>query len=165
MTGAQTSTPGAAQGDDGARARRRSRPGVITGVLAAAPSTAAATGSALLAACGSCLGAGSAVAVSAAVGATGGVAAGATTGAAATGGMPLWQLVLAAAVFVVLGGLQLRRALTAAKFRGGSEGRAGFVLRQMAPSLVTAGVAFAVVQFVVVPWLSAPPVPAGPTLP
>jgi hypothetical protein len=65
-------------------------------------------------------------------------------------------------VFVVLAGLQLRRALTVARSRGGSGGRAGFVLRGMAPSLLTAAVAFAVVQLVVVPWLSAPPVPAGP---
>jgi hypothetical protein len=161
VTGAQTTTVDAAQGDDGARPGRRWRPGVTTGVLVAAPSTAAATGSALLAACGSCLGAGSAVAVSAA----GGAAAGATTGAAASAGMPVWQLVFTAAVFAVLAGLQLRQALTAARFRGGSGGRAGFVLRQMAPSLLTAAVAFAAVQLVVVPWLSAPPAPAGPTLP
>lgn len=138
------------------RPGRRWRPGVTTGVLAAAPSTAAATGSALLAACGSCLGASSAVSVG---------AAGAAGGAAASGGMPLWQLVFAAAVFLVLAGLQLRRALTGASCRGGSGGRAGFVLRQLAPSVLMAAVAFAAVQFVVVPWLSAPPVPASPTLP
>ncbi len=165
MTGEQTTTVDARPGDDGARPGWRWRPGVTTGVLAAAPSTAAATGSALVAACASCLGTGSAVAVSAAASATGGAAAGATTGAAASGGMPLWQLVFAAAVFVVLAGLQLRRALTVARPRGGSGGRTGFVLRQMAPSLLTAAVAFAVVQLVVVPWLSAPPVSAGPTLP
>jgi hypothetical protein len=126
-------------------------------VLAAAPSTAAATGSALLAACGSCLGAGSAVAVSAAASATG--------GAAASGGMPLWQILFTAAVFAVLAGLQLRRALAAASSRTAPGGRAGFVLRQMAPSLLTSAVAFAAVQLLVVPWLSAPPVPAVPTLP
>jgi hypothetical protein len=164
VTGAQTSTRHTAQ-DDGARPGRRWRAGVTTGVLAAAPSTAAATGSALLAACGSCLGAGSAVAVSAAASATGGAAAGATTSAAASTGLPTWQLAFAAAVLAVLAGLQLRRALTAARVRGVSGGRAGFVLRQMAPSLLTAAVAFAAVQLLVVPWLSTPPVPAGPTLP
>ncbi len=91
--------------------------------------------------------------------------AGARPGVAASGGMPVWQLAFAATVFVVLAGLQLRRALTAARSRGGSGGRTRFVLRQMAPSLLTAAVAFAAVQLVVVPWLSAPPVPAGPTLP
>jgi hypothetical protein len=169
VTGEQTLTVDAAQGGDGARPGRRWRPGVTSGLLAAAPSTAAATGSALLAACGSCLGAGSAVALgtaaSTAASATGGAAAGATTGAAASGGMPLWQLVFAAAVFAALAGLQLRRALAAARSRGGSGGRAGFVLRQMAPSLLAAAVAFAAVQLIVVPWLSAPPAPAGPTLP
>lgn len=79
--------------------------------------------------------------------------------------MPLWQIVFAAAVFAVLIGLQLRRALRDGRVRGGSEGRAAYVLRQMAPSLLTAAVAFAAVQLVVVPWLSAPPVPVGPTLP
>jgi len=165
VTDTQTVMLDTALGDDASRSSRRWCPAVTTGVLAAAPSTAAATGSALLAACGSCLGAGSAVAVSAAASATGGDAAGATTGAAATGGMPLWQLVFAAAVFAVLAGLQLRRALRAVRYRGGSGGRAGFVLRQMAPSLLTAAVAFAAVQLVVVPWLAAPPAPVGPTLP
>jgi len=165
VTDAQSNTLDIALGDDAARPGHRWRPAVTTGVLAAAPSTAAATGSALLAACGSCLGAGSAVAISAAASATGGAAASATTGAAASGGMPFWQIVFAAAVFAVLMGVQLRRALRAVRSRGGSEGRVGFMLRQMAPSLLTAAVAFAVVQLMVVPWLSAPPVPASPTLP
>jgi ABC-type dipeptide/oligopeptide/nickel transport system permease component len=161
VTGEHITAFDAAHGEGGAGSARRWRPGVTTGVLAAAPSTAAATGSALLAACGSCLGAGSLVAVSAA----GGAAAGATTGAAASAGMPLWQLVFTAVVFAVLAALQLRRALAAARVRGGSGGRGGFVVRQMAPSLLTAAVAFAAVQLVIVPWLSAPPAPAGPTLP
>jgi hypothetical protein len=164
-TGSDEHTVAAEAAQDPARPGRRWRPGVTTGVLAAAPSTAAATGSALLAACGSCLGAGSAVAVSAAASATGGAAAGATTGVAASGGMPLWQIVFTAALIAVLAGLQLRRALVAARVRGGSRGRAGFVLRQMAPSLLTAAVAFAAVQLLVVPWLSAPPAPGVPTLP
>jgi hypothetical protein len=165
VTGEELAAFGGAAGEGVAQTGRRWRLGVTTGVLAAAPSTAAATGSALLAACGSCLGAGSAVAVSAAASATGGAAAGATTGAAASGGMPLWQILFTAAVFAVLAGLQLRRALAAAKVRTGSGGGARFVLRQMAPSLLTAAVAFAAVQLLVVPWLSAPPAPAVPTLP
>jgi hypothetical protein len=165
VTGEQVTNFDGAPGEDGAQTGRRWRPGVTTGVLAAAPSTAAATGSALLAACGSCLGAGSAVAVSAAASATGGAAAGATTGVAASGGMPLWQILFTAAVFAVLAGLQLRRALAAANSRTRPGSRARFVLRQMAPSLLTGAGAFAAVQLLVVPWLSAPPAPAVPTLP
>ncbi len=37
------------------------------------------------------------------------------------------------------------------------------LLRQLASSLLTAAVAFAAVQLVVIPWLSAPPAPAGRT--
>ena len=141
---------------------RRWRPGVTTGVVAAAPSAAAATGSALIAVCGSCLGLGAASATAVA---TGGAAAGATTGAAASAGLPVWQIAFAAAVFAVLVAVQLRTALAAAR-RGPLPGsRTAFVLRRIAPGLLAGAVAFAVVQLVVVPWLAAPPVPAGPTLP
>jgi hypothetical protein len=163
---AQSTTSPVADTMGTARSARRWRPGVAIGVVAATPSAAAATGSALLAACGSCLGLGSAAAaVSATAATTGGAAAGATS-AASGGGLPLWQLgFAAAAVFVVLAAVQLRRALAAARCRPVTGSRAAFVLRQMAPSLPAGAIAFAAVQLVVVPWLSAPPLPAAPTLP
>ena len=68
-------------------------------------------------------------------------------------------------MFAVLAAVQLRRALAAARCRPVPGSRAGFVLRQMAPSLLAGTVAFTLVQLVVVPWLAAPPAPAGPTLP
>ena len=159
----QSTAPAAADAADAALPARRWRPGVTTGVVAAAPSAAAATGSALLAACGSCVGLGSAAAVSATAATTGGAAAGAAA-ASSGGGLPLWQVGFAAAVFAVLAVVQLRRALAASRSRREPGGQAGFVLRQMAPSLLVGAVAFAVVQLVVVPWLGAPPVPASPTL-
>ena len=144
------------------RTSRRWRPGVTAGVVAAAPSAAAATGAALIAACGSCLSLGAAGATAAA---TGGAAAGATTGAAAGGGLPVWQMAFAVAVFAILAGVQSRRALAASRCRTEPGSRAAFVLRQMAPGLLVAAAAFAAVQLLVVPWLDAPAAPAGPTLP
>ena len=162
---AQSTTSSAGITADAVRPARRWRPGETTGVVAAAPSAAAATGSALLAACGSCLGLGSAAAVSATAAATGGAAAGATTGAVSGQDLPLWQVGFAVAVFAVLAAMQLRRALASSRSRRGSGGRTSFVLRQMSPSLLAGTVAFTLVQLVVVPWLAAPPAPAGPTLP
>lgn len=157
-------TSGSGTAADDVLSTRRWRQGVTTGVLAAAPSAAAATGSALIAACGSCLGLGSAAAFSASAAATGG-AAGATSAAAASSGLPGWQIGFAVAVFAFLLAVQLRRASVAARRRPGSGSRTAFVLRQIAPGLLAGAVAFAAVQLVVVPWLSAPPVPAGATLP
>jgi hypothetical protein len=141
---------------------RSLRPGVTTGVVASAPSAAAATGSALLAACGSCVGLGSSVAAGTAVSAGGGAAAGAATGAAGGTFPGTWQLVFAAAVFTVLALLQVRRALRVAP---PGTGRTRFVLRRVAPSLAVAAVAFVAVQLLVVPWLAAPLSAAGPVLP
>jgi hypothetical protein len=112
--------------------------GLRAGVVAVLP----AAGPALLAACSSCLGLGAAS------------VAGATTGAALSGGGVLFALaVLAVALFV-----QLRRSrLTGLGWR-----------QRLLPVLVTlvaAAATFALVQWLVLPALSAGAASSGPVLP
>jgi hypothetical protein len=145
---------------------RRWRPAAATGVVAAAPATASAFGTALLAACGSCLGLGTAAA-----GAGASAAAAAGTGAAAASvqasaptGPSGWQLAFALAAFAVLVLWQSRRAWRATACAAGRE-RIRQVSMRLVPHLLVAAASFAAVQLLVVPWLAAPLPEAAPVLP
>lgn len=128
-------------------AGRAARGGAVAGAVAAAPALGSAGLSSLLAACASCLGAGPAVAAGAATGV------GVSTGGVVVG---LLALLAVAAVQVV----RVRRTCP------GAPRRRQAVRRQVLTLVVVGGLSFAVLQWVVAPWLTPTPLaPGAATLP
>ncbi len=128
-------------------AGRAARDGAVAGAVAAAPALGSAGLSSLLAACASCLGTGPAV------------AAGAATGVGvSTGGIVVGLLALLAVAAVQV--LRVRRTCPAGPVRRHA------VRRQVLTLIVVGGMSFAVLQWVVAPWLTlTPPAAGAATLP
>ena len=128
-------------------ASRAARGGAVAGAVAAAPALGSAGLSGLLAACASCLGAGPAV------------AAGAATGVGvSTGGVVVGFLALLAVAAVQIA--RVRRTSPAGPVRRHA------VRRQVLALVLVGGLSFAVLQWVVAPWLTpTPPAPGVATLP
>ena len=121
--------------------------GAVVGAVAAAPALGSAGLSSLIAACASCLGAGPAVAV----------------GAAAGAGVSLGAVIAGALALLVVGAMQVRTARRSCP-AGPTRRRA--VRRQVLTLLVAGSVSFALLQWVVTPWLTpTPPAATAPTLP